>query len=392
MRGQRGKEVIRLFRPVRGIVFTCSVLIVLCPPIPVQAKEIEDEVREIEEDTETSKSTFSSWFEDPRILPVPTPISNPTIGTGLALAVMYLHPKVDQDSMAPMTASGLAGMYTSSTSWFAGAFHIGSYRNDDIRPRVFGGYGVLHLKFYGIGDFDLGDRPIEYEAQTLIFMPRLLVRIPETNWFVGPEYDYLNIRTTFDLSPILPDLPAIDARTRTAGLGLAAFYDSKDNDAWPTDGTWFLGRVQNFGEYFGGDYHYTEFALRFGQYFPATSSLTLTYRLDGQFMSGDAPFYDLSGLKMRGIPGGRYIDNHAVMAQGEARWNFYRQWTALAFGGVGRLAERIGDFGSSPNRFAGGVGIRFLVSRKQNLNMGADFAFHGDDFSFYIQVGDWMSE
>ena len=51
-------------------------------------------------------------------LPVPIPISNPTIGTGLEVALIYMHPKTSEDSTTPNTTSGLMGLYTDTDSSF----------------------------------------------------------------------------------------------------------------------------------------------------------------------------------------------------------------------------------------------------------------------------------
>ncbi len=54
---------------------------------------------------------------------VPIPISNPTVGTGLQAALLYLHPK--KDTQPQNSTSGIVGMYTDSNSWLAGIFHDG---------------------------------------------------------------------------------------------------------------------------------------------------------------------------------------------------------------------------------------------------------------------------
>ena len=51
-------------------------------------------------------------------VPVPMPISNPTVGTGLQAVLMYLHPKANEDSRSPNATSGLVGMVTNTDSLF----------------------------------------------------------------------------------------------------------------------------------------------------------------------------------------------------------------------------------------------------------------------------------
>lgn len=210
------------------------------------------------------------------------------------------------------------------------------------------------------------------------------------NWFLGPRYIFLKIDNTFD-SNIAPDRSEINASTQTAGFGLVAVYDSRNNNLWPSDGTWFEFTGTKYGSYVGGDFDYSKFNMKFSQYFPFKEKFTFVYRIDGEFISGDAPFYNLSQIKLRGFPMGFYADDCAVTLQAEGRWNFYDRWTGLLFGGVGRVAESFGDLGSSPSHFAGGVGIRYMINREQKLNIGVDLAYGNNTFAFYVQIGDWLA-
>jgi outer membrane translocation and assembly module TamA len=86
------------------------------------------------------------------------------------------------------------------------------------------------------------------------------------------------------------------------------------------------------------------------------------------------------------------LDDVAVTAQAEVRWNFYNRWTGLAFGGGGRIADNISDLGSAPTNPAGGMGLRYMLVEKQKLSIGIDVAYaEGANVSVYFQVGDWLA-
>jgi hypothetical protein len=323
---------------------------------------------------------------------VPIPISNPTIGTGLAVSLLYLHPQKTGDNTGRTTTSGLLGMYTSTDSWATGVFHEGFYWNDRLRLRGGLVYGDFNLKFYGIGnDAFLRDNPLDYNAKSIIFSPRLLYRLPWENWYLGPRYFFIKIDNTFDLSGLVPQLPEVQLDSQTGGLGLVTLYDTRDNNFWPSAGNFFELTATKYGEQLGGDFDYNKFILKYSHYFPLKTALTLGLRLDGQFIDGRAPFYDLSQLNLRGLPKGLFADRQAVTAQGEVRWNFYKKWTALGFLGGGRIAENISDLGSSPTQPAGGIGLRYLIAGKQKLKLGIDVAYGNDEVSFYVVVGDWLA-
>ncbi len=346
----------------------------------------------IEEITTDSKEVGKSFKRESRVVVVPIPVSNPTIGTGLAVTALYLHPQIKEGGDVPTTTSGVVGMYTDSESWLTGIFHDGFYADDRYRVRAALGYGDFKLKFYGIGnDSIFRDNPINYQARTTAFMPRVLFNLPSNNWFLGPHYFYLNLDYVFDFSSLLPGLPKREASSTTAGLGLVAVYDSRDNNMWPAEGSWFEMTATNYGENFGGDFDYNKLILKFAQYFPPAETIILAYRLDGQFIKGDAPFYDLSQMHLRGFPSGRYVDDYAVSGQVEGRWNFYKRWSAVLFGGVGRIADEFNELGSSPNLYAGGTGIRYRIKEKEKLNIGADMTYGDGQFEFYVVVGDWLA-
>jgi hypothetical protein len=97
-------------------------------------------------------------------------------------------------------------------------------------------------------------------------------------------------------------------------------------------------------------------------------------------------------LTLRGFPAGRYLDKQAVTAQVEGRWNVHGPWHALVFGGGGRIAEDVGDLGSSPTHFAGGFGVRYMIAREQKLSIGLDVTYGDDRVELYVQIGDWLAD
>jgi hypothetical protein len=85
------------------------------------------------------------------------------------------------------------------------------------------------------------------------------------------------------------------------------------------------------------------------------------------------------------------VDNYAVSGQVEGRWNFYKRWSAVLFGGVGRIAEEFNELSSSPNLYAGGGGIRYRIKEKEKLNIGVDVTYGDGNVEFYVVVGDWLA-
>lgn len=358
------------------------------------AEEIRGQITKTQDDIMGAKEASTKVLgKKGRWAPIPIPISNPTLGTGLALSLVYLHPQKSTNAEAPTSTSGIMGMYTDSESWAIGALHDGYYRDDWIRLRFPVVYGEFNLDFYGIGnDSPLKDKPLKYSAKGTGVLPRVLFRLPGGNWFFGGEYTFFDIETSLDFSKGFPQLPTISLETRTAGIGLVSVYDSRDSNYWPAKGNWLEFTATKYGAYAGGDFEYYKVITKWVQYFPLIDTVTLAYRLDWQFVDGDAPFWDLAQARLRGYSGGQLIDAVAATAQTEVRWNFHQRWIALAFIGGSRIAKTVGDLGSEPTYGAGGGGLKYMLIEEQKLSIGLDVAFaEGGDFAVYFQVGDWLA-
>ena len=68
------------------------------------AGQIDSQIDQIQSDIEAELGVSRKIFrKDARLVPVPIPIANPTIGAGLATALLYLHPQKSQNPDTPIT-------------------------------------------------------------------------------------------------------------------------------------------------------------------------------------------------------------------------------------------------------------------------------------------------
>lgn len=166
---------------------------------------IEDEV--VEQTERARKISAMEIKPKGTWLPVPIPVANPTIGAGLQVALLYLHPETSSKPDVPNATSGIVGMYTDTESWFAGGFHDGNWKDDLYRFRILAGTGEFNLDFYGIGtDSSLRDNPIPYSISTDVVTSQLLRRIPGSKeWFLGIRYMYTESNAFLTLVQWYPD-------------------------------------------------------------------------------------------------------------------------------------------------------------------------------------------
>ncbi len=355
-------------------------------------------------DPHDNKFDASNWLLNKKgFLPVPIIITDPAVGYGAGVALLFFHAKKDEpfleeaertfqegstkrEPSLPPSISGLVGLGTENGTWAAGGFHFGSWKQD--RMRYLGGviYPSVNLTFYGGGNSPILQNGLDYNLEGWFLLQELLFRIKNSNFFLGPRLIYYNIDSTFDFKlPIDP----WQLNLKSYGLGLKAAYDSRDNIFTPNTGisadisTMFF-TVDN--ELTGSkDYRMIDASSKF--YWQLFPNIVLGWRLHGGFSSGDIPFYALPYIDLRGIPAMRYQGENILVTEIETRWNINERWSMVFFGGVGRTADSLDDFSDSEDRWAGGTGFRYLIARALGLYTGIDIAWGPEDRVFYIQTG-----
>ena len=75
-------------------------------------------------------------------------------------------------------------------------------------------------------------------------------------------------------------------------------------------------------------------------------------------------------------------------AQIEYRARLWRRLGAVVFAGVGCGRGLFRKLDSGDTLPAGGVGLRFLASTEQRVNVSLDFAVGRDESTFYVYIGE----
>ncbi len=123
------------------------------------------------------------------------------------------------------------------------------------------------------------------------------------------------------------------------------------------------------------------------QYIPLFRTLYLGLRGDGAATFGGAPFYLKPFISLRGAPIMRYQGDEIAQLEAELRWQFWKRFSVVGFGGVGVAwndFERLHNTQTIPTA---GVGVRYEIARKYGIQMGLDLAFGPDNTAVYVQVG-----
>jgi hypothetical protein len=326
-------------------------------------------------------------FEDVVIAPIP--ISNPTVGSGLAVVVMPFY-HLGPDS--PLSNTALAAGITSSGTWGVGAAQSTRLAGDKLRLDGFLGYVDLRYRFYGTGASAGQDgTSVPVVQKALAFAPELLLHVAQRT-FVGVRYRGVRVETALESGSLPPAIAAVLPNSITvvsSGFGPRATFDTRDNDMSPSTGILADFRANFADKSFGSDFDYQTYELS-GNTYRRTGPGVLALRAFACQASGSTPLFDLclfgSGGDLRGYEAGRYRDRAMLAAQAEYRFPLAGRFGAVVFGGWGKVARSFGDMDDEPDLPSIGAGLRWLASEKARVNLSVDVARGRDDTSVYVYV------
>lgn len=328
-------------------------------------------------------------------LPLVIPITEPAVGYGAAVVLTFFHDTIQikegkdgQRARAVLpSVTFVGGGLTENGTWFTGFGHLGNWFENRVHYAGGVGYAAAKLDWYGQSDA-LNGHALAYENDVFFLTQRIMFDLGESHFYVGPAYRFIGSDSSFDLGEEGGSgINSRDFDSKTSGLGLTIGFDNRDQPFSPRIGIKSEVTFLQHGEYVGGDYNYGRLNGYVIGYVPLGEDFTLGLRLDNANVTGDAPFYDLANVMLRGIPYGRFVDDSVLVGEAELRWDVTRRWTLVGFGGDCRSADNFGDLFDADDHFAVGTGFRYLIARTYGLRMGLDVAYGDDDVALYVTVG-----
>src|SRR5688572_20385186 len=169
------------------------------------------------------------------VVVAPIPISNPTVGSGLAVMVM---PFYHLGPQSPLSNTAVAAGITSSGSWGLGVAQSTRLRGDKLRLDGFLGYADLRYRFYGAGaDAGSNGTSVPVVQKATAFAPELLLQVAKRT-FVGLRYRGVRVETALESGSLPPSIAAVLPNSITinsSGLGPRATLDTRDHDMSPSE-------------------------------------------------------------------------------------------------------------------------------------------------------------
>jgi hypothetical protein len=324
----------------------------------------------------------------------PIPISSPAFGSGLLLITGYVFKLNEQDKTSPPSWLGGAGAFTNNGTR---ALVLGArlyFQENKYQTTIAVGKGRANLDFFGIGRIP-GRAPISVPLSMdgTIFFGEIM-RKTTRNIFIGPRFQYRKIGAGIDgLAP--PggfEVPQIDIKSNSVALGFHVQRDLRDSTFYATKGNLFDFTADFFDQAWGSRREYQVYKVAYNGFHAVAPRQVLAYRAMACSANGSVPFYDLClfgfNNDLRGYTTGEFQNRRMFAGQAEYRVELRRRFGVAAFGGVGGVAPRWGDFRLDELLPAAGAGLRFKLDKKNHINYRIDVAFGREGRTLSIGIGE----
>lgn len=324
----------------------------------------------------------------------PLPIVSPALGTGIIPVFGYITPIPKDDQAITPSVVGAGGLITNDGSR---GFGLGAdLYLDDARYELESVYarGNLNYNLYGVG-FVNGNAgfklPLKQTGQLLF--TKLLRNVGHDIYVGGRFLDGSSFITLNPTSGKLPPIPPdLGIHTNLRALGLEVYRDSRPNRFYPLKGS----VIDLTGDFFmndlGSKYSFQSYKFTFNKYLSLSNKQVLAYNLYLCGTRGSPPFYGNciygANNELRGYTAGRYLDRYMFATQMEYRLVLRWRFGVVGFGGLGAVAPGADQWRISQFLPAGGVGLRYMMSKKYHVNLRNDYAWGKDNFTWSVGVGE----
>ena len=359
----------------------------------------ESKLRQTFVDTTDNAFDVSKWMTELHgFLPLPTLITEPAVGYGINMAIVFFHPtrrSMDQTgtsdrqlTLPSMTAAG--GLYTANGTWGVYGGHYGSYLDDRLRVALFTAWLDINLYFF-LNDPTGKERQLKFNFQGLPLYASIAYKLGKSKWYAGVNYLFYKNEITLKTDLDIPAFDSLQMNDQLGGLGINVYRQDFDNAFTPNKGTKLNMRFSHNDTWLGSNYQFNSFNVEFLGFGNWWDPLVSGFRVQTEGIFGEFPFYARPFIHLRGIPAMRYQGEYVFTLETEQRFNITPRWAIDGFVGFGIPFDEWDQFGMTNAKWAGGGGFRYLMARWFNMYMGIDVAKGplAGDWAWYIILGSY---
>lgn len=335
----------------------------------------------------------STEEEGGSLIPLPVIFYQPETGLGFGLTAINYYRATPGDTISPPSSIAFVGIYTTKKQLVLAVSTDMFVAEDEWRLSSSASYSKFPTTYWGIGNDTPDSAEEDYTPQALTLKAWPQKKIAE-GWYAGVAANVIDRSISEAAEGGLIDsglAPGVDDE-QSIGLGASLIRDSRDNRVYPRRGSYHKLLVDLFADAWFGDNGFGVYTLDLRRYLPAAGTHVVALQALGIATSGEPPFdlYPQLGGEavLRGYFQGRYRDRSLLALQGEYRLPLFWRLGLVGFVGFGQVAPDIGSFGLDRFWASGGAGLRFLLARREGLNIRADFAFGEGSSGFYLSIGE----
>ncbi len=243
--------------------------------------------------------------------------------------------------------------------------------------------------FWGIGNETPNIQDlISYD---IISINQKLVMKINKKYFAGLQYNYTEVNNVENVQQYIPGANG----SVTSGAGLAFLYDSRDNILNSYKGFYFDASFLINKKSLGGQYNYNNVVVDIRKFIPLSKNKVRILALQGllNYNSGsNIPFSQMAVIGgdqiMRGYYTGRFRDKILVAGQAEFRFLAWKQLGFTTFISIAEVGPTFSALDLSGIHYTYGGCLRFMINKKEHLNIGIDTGFGYQTNGLYFNSGE----
>ena len=317
-----------------------------------------------------------------KILPVPIFAYTSETGLVMGLAKYNLIDMVKSDTVSDASSfSELATISTEGQYKFVFSSNILLKEN---KINLIGQVAFINFPYFflGVGNSPSKEDVESITTQSIEFRNTFLYALDKKKTlYIGIDQEYKNfVQVKHEDSSflVLNDYPGLEGGV-ASGLGLSILYNTRDNRYNPSKGMYVYAGMKVFDESIFSHYNYNAFTLDIRKFFNPWYKHVFAVQATTESAIGNTPFYSLALLggesKMRGYYKGALRDQVLVDAQIEYRMPIWNIFGITGFLSAGRVAADYQSLDLAELRYAGGIGFRIMVDKKNKANLRFDLGY-----------------
>ncbi|POY36611.1 hypothetical protein C3K47_09555 [Solitalea longa] len=291
------------------------------------------------------------------------------------------------DTVSPVSNTGLMGIYTAENSWIVGVGQQLYLKQDKWRVRAYAVKGNVNYQYFN-GEANNNAGQYEDYSNDVKMVVGQFQRKVYKRIYAGLYGEYNKTKTIFNAYN-----DSVDVQNMS-NIGYVISQDSRDDVYFPTTGIFMNFKNQFYREWLGTDNNFIRYQLNYNQFFDVKNDKRhiLIARANLNIATGSVPFQGqgiVSSDDIRGYSQGEFRGNQIYTVQSEYRWMFNNsRFGMVGFFGLASAVESFSDIFSSQLLPGGGAGVRFRLIPSMKINIGVDAGLGKNDYSITFRIGE----